>query len=89
MAPDASAAPANGDEKVNKKKQERQASKEADVDVGALERRVHLAELRVREIEAELRYLELSQKRRSMKSERRGKGNSGRNSGHDLDRNAL
>jgi hypothetical protein len=75
MAPDAPAAPAGGDDKASKRKQERQAAneKDQDVDVGALERRVHLAELRVREVEAELRYLELSQKRRAMKSERKSK----------------
>ncbi len=40
-------------------------------DVQGLERRVHLAELRMREAEAELRYLEASEKRRVLKNQSR------------------
>lgn len=42
-----------------------------EVDAEALERRVHLAELRAREAEAELRYIEASEKRKSLKLEGR------------------
>jgi hypothetical protein len=44
------------------------------VDVAELEKRVHIAELRAREVEAELRYLLASQQRRDMKSGKRDKG---------------
>jgi hypothetical protein len=44
------------------------------VNVEELEKRVHIAELRAREIEAELRYLLASQQRRDMKSGKRDKG---------------
>ena len=44
------------------------------VDVAELEKRVHVAELRAREVEAEVRYLLASQQRRDMKSGKRDKG---------------
>ena len=44
------------------------------VNVEELEKRVHIAELRAREVEAELRYLLASQQRRDMKSGKRDKG---------------
>ena|ERR1700761_4362798 len=44
------------------------------INVEELEKRVHIAELRAREVEAELRYLVASQKRRDMKSGKRDKG---------------
>lgn len=37
-------------------------------DVQELERRVHLAELRMREAEAELRFIEASEKRKALKN---------------------
>ena len=40
-------------------------------DVEQLERRVHLAELRMREAEAELRYIEATEKRRAIKNQGR------------------
>jgi hypothetical protein len=54
-------------------KKERIAAKEPVIDVPALERRVHIAELRAREVEAELRYFAATAKRRDLKAEKRGK----------------
>jgi hypothetical protein len=54
-------------------KKNRAAAEESAVDVPALEKRVHLAELRAREIEAQVRYLEASAKHRDLKSEKREK----------------
>ena len=54
-------------------KKQRGAAKESAVDIPALEKRVHLAELRAREVEAEVRYFEALAKRRNIKSEKRGK----------------
>ena len=47
--------------------------KSNSVDVAALEKSVHLAELKAREIEAQVRYLEASAKYRDLKSEKREK----------------
>jgi len=49
------------------------------VDVAELEKRVHVAELRAREVEAEVRYLLASQQRRDMKSGKRDKGGKNKN----------
>lgn len=45
-----------------------------EIDVGALEQRVHLAELRAREAEADLRYIVATEKRKSLKLEGRERG---------------
>ena len=47
-------------------------------DVEALERRVHLIELRAREAEAELRLIRAQTERRDMKTEKRDKVRGGR-----------
>jgi hypothetical protein len=81
MASDSASAPGKSkEEKAAKRaeKKERIAAKEPVIDVPALERRVHLAELRAREVEAEVRYFEATAKRRDMKSEKRGKKRKGK-----------
>jgi hypothetical protein len=60
----------SAEEKFAKKTLKRKA-READVE--ELEKRVHLAELRAREVEAELRYIAASEKRKSLKAETRGR----------------
>lgn len=81
MASDTASAPGkNKEDKAAKRaeKKERIAAKEPVIDVPALERRVHLAELRAREVEAEVRYFEATAKRRDMKAEKRVKKRSGK-----------
>ena len=55
------------------KKKLRGDKKGGPIDTQEIERRVHLAELRAREVEAEVRYLVAAEKRRSMKAEKREK----------------
>ena len=70
MASDTSSGkPRSADEKSARKA----LKKSNQVDIEALEKRVHLAELRAREVEAEVRYFEATAKRRNIKSEKRGK----------------
>lgn len=75
MASDSSPAAGKSEEDKAAKRAERKqrgAAKESAVDIQALEKRVHLAELQARELEAQLRHAEASAKWRSMKSEKRG-----------------
>jgi len=70
-APKGKPKPERAAKKADKK--QRAADEEAAIDVPALERRVHLAELRAREIEAQVRYLDASAKYCDLKSEKRQK----------------
>jgi len=73
--------PAAQSTNTDEKSAKRGVRKTKEIDVQALEKRVHLAELRAREAEAELRYIVASEKRKSLKIENRERSGGRREKG--------